>query len=53
MRTDGISVTTFVLSNLSQPEDKIRAEELGAVGFFVKADVSINLIVEKVRQQLA
>ena len=53
MRAESIAVPTFVLSNLSQPEDKLRAEELGTLGFFVKADVSINLIVERVRQQLA
>lgn len=42
-----IKVPVIVLSNLGQAEDKKRARELGAVGFFVKSDTSIKAIVEE------
>jgi DNA-binding response OmpR family regulator len=50
MKAEGIKTHTFVLSNLSQTEDKARAESLGAAGFFVKANVPISLILGQVKQ---
>lgn len=43
----------FILSNLSQEEDVKRAKELGALDFLVKADNSINQVVEKVKEAYA
>jgi len=50
-KTAGIPV--IVLSNLSQDEDIRRAMELGAVGFLVKADRSINDVVQQVKETYA
>jgi len=48
----GAHVKVIVSSNLSQEEDKRRAEELGAVGYFVKSNTSINEVVERVVKAL-
>jgi two-component system copper resistance phosphate regulon response regulator CusR len=57
-KTDGWEVLTqlkgkglkiIVLSNLSQDEDIKKAKELGAVDFWVKSDIPISDIVEKVK----
>jgi DNA-binding response OmpR family regulator len=47
------NVPVIVLSNLGQDEDIRRAKELGALEFFVKADVSINEVVRKVKELYA
>ncbi len=39
----------IVLSNLGQDEDKQRAEELGAVDYFVKSNTPITEIIKKVK----
>lgn len=38
----------FIVSNLSQDEDKARAQGLGVVEYIVKSDTPLNDIVEKV-----
>jgi DNA-binding response OmpR family regulator len=43
----------FVLSNLSQKEDKERAEELGAKKFLIKSEVQLNDIVDEVKSFLS
>lgn len=40
----------IVLTNLSQDEDERRAKELGAKGFFVRADTSMEGIVAEVKK---
>lgn len=45
----GLSVPVIVLTNLSQAEDEKRARELGALDFFVKSDMPVSDIVERVR----
>jgi len=42
--------TVIVLSNLDQPEDIARAKRLGAADFMVKSDVSMNQIVQRVKE---
>ncbi len=42
-------IPVIILSNLSQSEDKAKAKELGASDYFVKSDISISEIVEKVK----
>jgi len=39
----------IIFSNLSQPEEKDRAEELGADGFIVKSEFTPQQIVDKVK----
>ena len=51
MKTKAVPV--IVLSNLGQDEDIIRARELGAMEFLVKADLSINEVVQKVKELYA
>jgi DNA-binding response OmpR family regulator len=46
-------IPVIVLSNLSQDEDVRRATELGAIGFMVKADLSINEVVLRVKEAYA
>ena len=46
------NIPVLVLSNLGQESDIRRANELGAKDFFVKADVSLAQMVEKVRKYL-
>jgi len=43
-------VPVVVLSNLGQEEDMTRAKSLGATEFMVKADISINAVVQKVKE---
>ena len=43
------NIPVIILSNLSQSEDKSKAKELGASDYFVKSDISISEIVEKVK----
>jgi DNA-binding response OmpR family regulator len=39
----------IVLSNLGQDEDKARAKELGAIGYFVKSNTPITEIIKTVK----
>ncbi|MEY4745080.1 MAG: hypothetical protein RL272_1025 [Candidatus Parcubacteria bacterium] len=43
-------VPVVILSNLGQDEDISRARSLGALDFLVKADISINEVVQKVKE---
>ena len=45
-------IPVIVLSNLGQESDVARAKELGAVDYFVKVDLEVKDIVEKVKQFL-
>ncbi len=49
-----LKVTTPVLvsSNLSQDEDIKRAHELGAIGYFIKSDITLSAIVERIKQAM-
>lgn len=47
-----ISVPAIVLSNLSQDEDRRRAEKLGARNFFVKSNTTLAQIVLEVKNIL-
>lgn len=46
-------IPVLILSNLSQEEDIKRTKELGAIDFMVKADLSINEVVTKVKESYA
>lgn len=50
LRERGNATPVIVLTNLSQVEDERRARMLGAMGFFVKSDISVAEIVERIRQ---
>jgi DNA-binding response OmpR family regulator len=45
-----LKMPILVMSNLSQPEDKKRAKDLGAWNYIVKGNVNTKDIVEEVRQ---
>jgi DNA-binding response OmpR family regulator len=47
------NIPVVVTSNLSQPEDKAKVKELGAMDYIVKSDVSILDIIERVQQYMA
>ena len=40
----------IIFSNLSQPEERNRAEELGADGFIVKSENTPQQIIDKVKE---
>ena len=42
------NVKILVLSNLGQPEDQERVAEYNIEGYYVKADVSLHTLVEKI-----
>ncbi|PIR54484.1 hypothetical protein COU75_00645 [Candidatus Peregrinibacteria bacterium CG10_big_fil_rev_8_21_14_0_10_42_8] len=42
----------IVLSNLGQDEDKQRAKELGAIGYFVKSNTPITEIIKTVKSSM-
>lgn len=44
------SIPVLILSNFGQPEDIEKGKSLGAVDFLVKANNSLDAIVEKVRE---
>lgn len=52
IRKAGISTPVIVSTNLSQKEDSDRAKSLGAVDFFVKSDMSITDVIEKINKIL-
>lgn len=45
-------VKTIVFSNLGQEEDRKKAADLGADDYFVKAEISLQEMVKKVRDEL-
>lgn len=46
-------VKVIVLSNLSQEEDIRRVKELGAAEYLIKASVSIQEVIDKIKSNLA
>lgn len=46
------AMPVLVFSNLGQESDVKRCMELGATAYFVKSDMSINEVVEKIRAHL-
>lgn len=48
----GIKTPVIVTSNLSQSEDIEKAKKLGAVDYFVKSDITLAEMVNKVKQYL-
>jgi len=52
LKAKKIKIPVIVLSNLSQEDDESRAKALGAKDFFVKSNVPIATIVERVKEYL-
>ena len=52
MKKAGIKVPVIVLTNLGQDEDRKRATQLGAKGYFVKSNTPIADIVKHVRSSI-
>jgi DNA-binding response OmpR family regulator len=50
MKEKKVKTPVIVLTNLSQPEDEEKVKKLGALDFFVKADVPIADIVEYINK---
>lgn len=44
------NIPVFVLSNLSQPEDKTKALGLGAKKYFIKSNTPLSVIVDEIKQ---
>ena len=45
-------IPVIIMSNLGQPEDKKQGQALGAQNYIVKSDISLDEVVEKVREIL-
>jgi CheY-like chemotaxis protein len=45
-------IPVIVLSNLSQPQDIQRCKQLGAVDYFVKADMPLFRIIEETKKHI-
>jgi DNA-binding response OmpR family regulator len=45
-----LCLNIYVMTNMSREEEKLRALELGAKGFFVKADTSLASIVKSLQE---
>ncbi len=52
MKAKKIHVPVVILSNLGQTEDERKAKELGAVDYWVKADISLMEVVNRIRKLL-
>lgn len=53
IKEEKITAKVVITSNLSQEEDKKKAQDLGASGFLVKSDSSLATIVEEVKRLLS
>jgi len=53
IKSKGIKIPVIVSSSLSQQEDILRVKELGAVDFFIKSDMSVAEIVEKIKNYIS
>jgi DNA-binding response OmpR family regulator len=49
MRAQNIKIPVIVVSNLGQEEDRKRVEELGAIQYLVKSNVSLAEIVKGIK----
>lgn len=47
--TDVVKPPIIVISNLGQDADIARAKELGAVGYYIKAKISIEDLINKIK----
>ena len=50
IKEKGIKIPVIVSSDLSQSEDINKVKELGAVDFFVKSDMSVVEMVQKIKE---
>lgn len=53
IRTKKLNVPVIVMTNLNQEEDRKRANDLGAVEFFVKSNSTLSEIVEAVKKKIS
>lgn len=52
LNKSGSKIPVIVSSNLSQTEDIEKAKKLGAIDYFVKSDITLVEVVNKVKQYL-
>lgn len=52
IRKSGNKIPVLVISNLGQEEDVARAKSLGALDYFVKSNMQLAQIVERIRKVL-
>jgi len=43
------NIPTIILSNSSQAQDEKKARELGAIAFYIKSDIALSSLVEKIK----
>ncbi len=52
LKNKSIKTPVIITSNLSQDVDAKRSKELGAVDYFIKSDIAISEVVERVKKVL-
>jgi DNA-binding response OmpR family regulator len=52
IRRKSQSTKVIIMTNLGQPEDRSRVENLGITAYYVKSEVSISQLSEAVKQAL-
>jgi DNA-binding response OmpR family regulator len=52
IRNKSKDTKVIIMTNLGQPEDKNRVEELGITSYYVKSEVSISQLTDVVKQAL-
>ena len=45
-----LKIPVIVLTNLSQPEDEKKVQELGASHFYVKSDIQLSQIISNIKE---
>lgn len=50
IRENRPNTKVVVLTNLGQPEDRERVTELGVLGYYVKSEMSIHTLVQKIQE---
>jgi len=52
IKEKNIRTPVIVLTNLSQPDDEKRVRDLGAADFFIKSNMPVTELVERISKQL-
>jgi len=45
-------IPVIIFTNLGQESDEQKSKQMGAANYFVKSDMSINEVIDKIREQL-
>jgi DNA-binding NarL/FixJ family response regulator len=52
IRAHNPTIKVIVMTNLGQPEDRKRVEDMGVNGYYVKSEMSIANLIEQIKVTL-